>query len=137
VDAWDREVSVGEVEILGLGLGTTEGQPEAEQTMKGTKFEILFPALLPTAGPGAITPTKNVPGVVRSDLGMSAWICVALRTFVTNFTLVLFEEFHVTLDPAANPEPFTVKRMSLLAGAFAPLGVIELIEELTVGEAPR
>ena len=127
----------GEVEILGVAPGRSDGQPDAEQTMKGTKFEMLLPALLPTAGPGAITPTKKVPGVVRSDLGMSAWICVALSTFVINFTLVLFEEFHVTLDPAANPEPFTVKRMSLLAGAFAPLGVIDDIAELTVGEAPR
>lgn len=51
--------------------------------------------------------------------------------------LVLLELFQVTLDPATNPAPVTVRRMSWLAGAFVALGVIELIEEVTVGDAPR
>ena len=105
--------------------------------MKGTKFEILLPALLPLLGPGAITPTKKEPGVFRNDAGMLACISVALRTLETKFTLVLLELFQVTEEPATNPEPLTVKRMSLVAGAFAPLGLIDEIEELTVGDAPR
>ena len=68
---------------------------------------------------------------------MVACISVALRTLETKFKLVLLELFQVTLEPATNPEPFTVKGMSWLAGAFVPLGVIELIDEVTVGEAPR
>ena len=47
------------------------------------------------------------------------------------------ELFHVTLEFATNPEPFTVKRTSWFVGAVAPLGVIEVIEEVTVGVAPR
>lgn len=125
------------MENLADVLGTTAGQPEVPQTVKGTKFEILFPALLPVVGPGAMTPTKNVPGVLRSDLGMLACTSVALMTFDTKLVLALLELFQVTLDPDTNPEPFTVIRMSWLAGAVAPLGVIEVIEELTVGVAPR
>ena len=105
--------------------------------MNGTKFEILLPALLPLAGPGAITPIKNVPGVLRSDAGRFAWIWLLLRIFEINFTLVLLELFQVTFDPAANPAPSTVKRMSWLDDAFAPLGLMEVIEELMVGDAPR
>jgi hypothetical protein len=51
--------------------------------------------------------------------------------------LALLELFQVTLDPATNPEPFTVKRTSWFVGAVAPLGVIEVMEEVTVGVAPR
>lgn len=80
--------------------------------MNGTKFEILFPALLPLVGPGAITPTKKVPGVLRSEPGMLAWICVALSTLEDKFTLVLLELFQVTLEPATNPAPKTSIRMS-------------------------
>ena len=130
----DTEVVSG-VEILGLGLGTTEPQLEP-QTMKGTKFEILLPALLPLVGPGPITPTKKVPGVFRMDAGTLAWICVSLRTFETRFTLVLLELFQVTLEFATKPAPLMVMRISGWP-ATAALGVIELIEELTVGEAPR
>jgi hypothetical protein len=125
------------VENFAVVLGITEGQPAEPQTMKGTKFEILFPALLPLVGPGAITPTKNVPGVVRNDAGMLACTSVALKTFDTKLVLALLELFQVTLEPATNPEPFTVRRMSWFTGALAPLGVIEVIEELTVGVAPR
>ena len=100
------------VENLAIALGTTAGQPEEPQTIKGTKFEILFPALLPLVGPGAITPTKNVPGVVRNDAGMLACISVPLTTFDTSLVLALFELFHVTLEFATNPEPVTVKRTS-------------------------
>lgn len=60
-----------------------------------------------------------------------------LTTFDTKLVLVLLELFQVTLEFATNPEPFTVRRMSWLAGAVAALGVIEVIEELTVGVAPR
>ena len=126
----------GCVEILGLAPDTTEGQPEVPQTMKGTKFEILFPALLPLAGPGAITPTKKVPGVFRSEAGMLACMSLGLRTFETKFTLVLLELFQVTLEFATNPEPVTLTRMSGCP-ATAPLGLMEVIEEVTVGEAPR
>ena len=122
---------------MAIVFGTTAGQPELPQTVNGTKFEILFPALLPLAGPGAMTPTKNVPGVARSDLGMLACTSVALITFDCKFVLALLELFQVTLDPATNPEPFTVIRTSWFAGAVAPLGVIEVIEEVTVGVAPR
>jgi hypothetical protein len=124
-------------ENFAVVLGTTEGQPEAPQTMKGTKFEILFPALLPLVGPGAMTPTKKVPGVVRSEAGMLACTSLALTTFDTKLMLALLELFHVTFEFATNPEPFTVRNMSWFAGAIAALGVIELIEELTTGEAPR
>ena len=122
---------------MAVALGTTEGQPEEPQTIKGTKFEILFPALLPLVGPGAMTPTKKLPGVVRNGAGMLACISVAFTKLDTKLVLVLLELFQVTLEPATNPEPFTVRRMSWLAGATAPLGVIEVIEELTVGVAPR
>jgi hypothetical protein len=126
--------------ILGLALGTTEGQPAggAAQTMKGTKFEILFPALLPLVGPGAITPMEKVPGVLKSEAGMSACISAPLTTMEAKFTLVLPEVFHVTVEFATNPEPVTVRGlMSWACPAIAPLGLIELIEELIVGEAPR
>jgi len=62
---------------------------------------------------------------------------VLLRIFEINFTLVLLELFQVAFDPATNPEPFTVKRMSWPGDAFAPLGEMEVIEELMVGDAPR
>jgi hypothetical protein len=63
---------------------------------------------------------------------------VALTKFETRFVLELPEVFHVTFEFATNPEPVTVKRMSgWFAAAFAPLGLIKLIEELTVGLAPR
>lgn len=113
----------------------TELEPEAK-TVNGTKLEILLPALLPLVGPGAMTPTKNVPGV-RNDAGMLACTSLALTKFETKFTLVLLELFQVTVEPATNPAPFIVKRTSWLAGAVAPLGVMEVIEELTVGDAPR
>lgn len=116
---------------------TTEPQPELEQTVKGTKLEILFPALLPLVGPGAITPTKKVPGVVTRDRGRLACISAALMTVETSCMLALPELFQVTLEPATNPVPLTVKRMSWLTGAVAPLGVIDVISELTVGDAPR
>ena len=44
--------------------------------------------------------------------------------------------FQVALEPLTNPEPLMSKGVSS-APATAPLGVIELIEELIVGEAPR
>src|ERR1700733_1104853 len=118
---------------------TTEGQPEVPlpHTMKGTKLEILFPALLPLVGPGAITPTKKVPGVLTRDRGRLACISAALMKFDTSCVLALPELFHVTLEPATNPAPLTVSRMSWLTGAVAPLGVIDVIDELTVGVAPR
>jgi hypothetical protein len=72
----------------------------------------LFPALLPLVGPGAITPTKKVPGVVSNDPGILACTCVELKTLETKFVLVLPELFHVTDDPGTNPEPFTVNRIS-------------------------
>jgi hypothetical protein len=105
--------------------------------VKGTKFEIPLPALLPLAGPGAITPTKKVPGVFRNEAGILACTSVELRTLETKFVLGLLELFQVTLEFATNPEPVTVRSTSWLAGAFAPLGEIDVIEELTVGEAPR
>ena len=101
------------------------------------KFEILLPALLPLVGPGAMTPTKNVPGVVRNEAGMLACTSLELKTFETSLTLVLLELFQVTSEPAANPEPSTVMRMSRFVPAIAPLGEMEVIEELTMGEAPR
>jgi hypothetical protein len=64
-------------------------------------------------------------------------ISVALTKFETRFVLALPEVFQVTFEPATNPEPVMVKRMSWLAGALAPLGLIELIEDVTVGVAPR
>lgn len=67
---------------------------------------------------------------------MLAWICVALSTLEDKFTLVLLELFQVTLEFATKPAPFTVSRIPGWP-ATAALGVIELIEELTVGEAPR
>jgi len=51
--------------------------------------------------------------------------------------LALLELFHVTLDPDTKPEPLTVKEMSCVPPATAPLGVIDVIVEVTVGEAPR
>ena len=51
--------------------------------------------------------------------------------------LALPEPFQVTLDPETKPEPLTVKAMSFVCPATAPLGLIELIVELIVGEAPR
>src|SRR5690349_20658045 len=96
---------------------------------------MLFPALLPLVGPGAITPMKNEPGV-RNDFGMLACISPEFTKFETKFTLALLELFQVTVDPATNPEPFTCNRISELP-TVAPLGVMEVIEELTVGEAPR
>ena len=95
-----------------------------------------MPALLPLVGPGAMTPTKKVPGV-RNEAGMFACIRLEFTKFETKFVLVLLELFQVTEEPATNPEPFTVKRTSWPAGAVAPLGLMELMEELTVGEAPR
>ncbi len=68
---------------------------------------------------------------------MLACISVALTKFETKLVLALLELFQVTLDPATNPEPFTVIRTSWFAGAVAPLGVIEVMEEVTVGVAPR
>lgn len=97
---------------------------------------MLLPALLPVVGPGAITPTKNIPGVMK-EAGILACISLALTKLETKFVLTLLELFQVTVEPATNPEPLTVIRMSWLAGAVAPLGLMELIEELTVGEAPR
>lgn len=124
------------VAVQAVGPDTIE--PEDEKTIKGTKFEILFPALFPLVGPGAITPTEKVPGVVKSGPLMLACISVALTKFETKFTLGLPEAFQVTLEPETNPEPVTVKRRSGWFGsAFVPLGLIEVIEELTVGEAPR
>lgn len=119
-----------------LALGTTAEQPEAAQTMKGTKFDILLPALLPLVGPGAITPTKNVPGAVRNEAGMLACTSVGLRTLETKFMLALLDVFQVTLEPATNPEPMTVMRISAWP-TTAPLGVMEVIEELMIGDAPR
>jgi len=130
-------VAAGEGVILGLGLEMAEGQPEDEQTIKGTKFDMLFPALLPLVGPGAITPTKKVPGVLTNEAGMLACTCVEFSTVEGKFVLGLLEAFQVTIDPATNPAPVTVKRISCCAGATAPLGVMEVIEELTVGVAPR
>lgn len=112
MEARDAEAWSNEGENLALGLGTTDGQPEEAQTIKGTKLEILFPALLPLVGPGAMTPTKKVPGVVRSAAGIFACTCVELTTFETRFVLVLPELFQVTSDPATNPEPFMVMRIS-------------------------
>jgi hypothetical protein len=124
--------------MLGFAFVTAAGQPPAPQTVKGTKFEILLPALLPLVGPGAITPMEKVPGLVRNEPGMLACISVALTKFETKFTLELPEEFHVTFEFATNPEPLTVRRMSGWFGAApVPLGLIEVIEELMVGEAPR
>ena len=80
--------------------------------MKGTKFEILLPALLPLVGPGAITTTKKVPGVFKNEAGILACTWVELRTLEAKFTLALLELFQVTVEPATNPPPFTVKRIS-------------------------
>lgn len=104
--------------------------------MKGTKFEILLPALLPLVGPGAITPTKKVPGVFKNEAGIFACTWVGLRTLEAKFTLALLELFQVTVEPATNPEPFTVRGTSGWP-TTAPLGVIDVIVEVTVGEAPR
>ena len=68
---------------------------------------------------------------------MLACTSVGLKTLETKFTVVLSELLQVTEEPTTNPEPLTVKRMSRPASAFAPLGVIDVIEELTVGVAPR
>jgi len=51
--------------------------------------------------------------------------------------LVLLLLFHVTLEPETKPEPLIVNWTSLLLPAVAPLGLMELIEEVTVGVAPR
>jgi len=124
------------VDSLGLALLTKEGQPAAGQTVNGTKFEILFPALFPLVGPGAITPTKKVPGVFKNEAGILACTWVGLRTLEAKFTLVLLELFQVTAEPGTNPEPFTVRGISGWP-TTAPLGVIDVMVEVTVGEAPR
>lgn len=123
--------------MRGLGLCAIEPQPEAGQTWKGTKFEILFPALLPVVGPGAMTPMEKVPGVVRNEWGMVACISAPLTKLEARLMLALPLLFQVTFDPETKPAPVTVKEMSLGVPAFAPLGVMEVIVELTVGEAPR
>ncbi|HYT06859.1 MAG TPA: hypothetical protein VEL77_04345 [Rugosimonospora sp.] len=125
------------VEVLGLRIGATE-DPDGGNTIKGTKFEILFPALFPLVGPGAITPMEKVPSVVRSAFGIVAWISMLLTKLEARFMLVLLELFQVTLEFATNPEPLTVRGlMSWPCPAMAPLGVIDVIVELIVGEAPR
>lgn len=101
------------------------------------KFEILLPALFPLVGPGAITPMEYVPGVARSAFGIVACILVELTKVALGRFVALPLPFQVTLDPATNPEPVTVKGMSLGVPAFAPLGLIDVMEELTVGDAPR
>jgi len=125
------------VEVLGLRIGATE-DPDGGKTIKGTKFEILLPALLPPVGPGAITPMEKVPLVARNEAGIVACISLPFTKLESSFMLVLLEPLQVTLEPATNPEPVTVRGlMSWPCPAMAPLGVIELMEELIVGEAPR
>jgi hypothetical protein len=123
------------VEVRGLRLSTTE-EPGAK-TIKGTKFEILLPALLPLVGPGAITPMEKVPAFARNEAGIEACTSALLTTLEARFMLALPLLFQVTLDPATKPEPVTVNNISCCVPALAPLGVIDVIEELTVGEAPR
>ena len=135
-----RDRAEEEVAVLRLALDTSEEHPEVEQTINGTKFDIPAahwaeqPLVLI---PGAITPTKKVPVVVTRDCGRLACISAALMKFDTSCMLALPELFHVTFEPATNPAPLTVSRMSWLTGAVAPLGVIDVIDELTVGGAPR
>ena|SRR5689334_4997807 len=117
-------------------MAVTAELEEPANTVKGTKLEILLPALLPLVGPGAITPTKNIPELVSSVDRILACISLELTKLDSKFMLVLLELFQVTVDPATNPEPLTCNRISGLP-AVAPLGVMEVIEELTVGEAPR
>ncbi len=97
-----------------------------------------MPALLPLVGPGAITPMEKVPAVARNEAGIVA--CISLpftKLELGRFVALLPLLFQVTLDPETKPEPLTVKAMSFVCPATAPLGLIELIEELIVGEAPR
>ena len=46
--------------------------------------------------------------------------------------------FQVTIEPVTKPEPKTViGLMSCFWPAVAPLGLIDVMDEVTVGEAPR
>jgi hypothetical protein len=93
-------------EILALRFGATE--EAGAKTMKGTKFEILLPALLPLVGPGAITPMEKVPALAKNEAGMLACISALLTTLEMSLMLALPLLFQVTLDPATKPEPVTV-----------------------------
>jgi hypothetical protein len=57
-EAADAAAMAKEFATFALGVGSTDGQPEAPHIINGTKLEILLPALLPLVGPGAITPTE-------------------------------------------------------------------------------
>jgi hypothetical protein len=76
--------------------------------------------------------------VVRRECGIVAWISMLLTKLeLGRFVALPPLPFQMTLEPATKPEPLTAKETSLVPPATAPLGVIELIEELIVGEAPR
>ena len=126
---------------LGLASDTNE-EPAGGKTTKVTKFEMPFPAALPVVGPGALTPMKNVLGDDKSEALMVACTSLELTTVETKSVLLLLPlkllAFQVTMEPATNPEPRTMRGlMSCFWPEMAPLGLIDRIDEVIVGEAPR
>ena len=67
---------------------------------------------------------EKVPLVARNEAGIVACISLPFTKLESRLMLVLPEPFQVTLDPETKPEPLTVKAMSFVCPATAPLGLI-------------
>ena len=85
---------------------------------------------------------KNVLGVAKSEALMVACISLAFTQSETRSVLLLpplkLLVFQVTMEPVTKPEPRTViGLMSCFWPAVAPLGLIDEMDEVMVGEAPR